>query len=190
MTDSHRRSIRMPLLACCVFAAASLATGPPARGAEGNDGNVVSEWNDIAQNAIVTMAMQPIQRSQLWMTLVHVAIYDAVASITDEYEPFKVLPDRRRPASAAAAAVAAAHAVLVRLLPSQQPVFDAARARSLAAIRDGTGAYNEAPNASRGTSTVTRRSGPRGRSSPCSANTLPRTVVMRASEPAPARSCE
>jgi hypothetical protein len=100
-------------------------------------GNVVTEWNAIAQDAIVTIGAQPIQRSQLWMTLVHVAIYDAVTSINGEYERFKVTPAHLRPASRDAAAIAAAHGILVRLLPSQQATLDAARDRSLAAIRDG-----------------------------------------------------
>jgi hypothetical protein len=100
-------------------------------------GNVVTEWNAIAQDAIVTIGAQPIQRSQLWMTLVHVAIYDAVTSINGEYEQFKVTPAHLRPASRDAAAIAAAHGILVRLLPSQQATLDAARERSLAAIRDG-----------------------------------------------------
>jgi len=100
-------------------------------------GNVVTEWNAIAHDAIVTIGAQPIQRSQLWMTLVHVAIYDAVTSINGEYEQFKVTPAHLRPASRDAAAIAAAHGILVRLLPSQQATLDAARERSLAAIRDG-----------------------------------------------------
>jgi hypothetical protein len=101
-------------------------------------GNVVTDWNFIAQNAIVTVGGQPIQRSQLWMTLVHVAIYDAVMSIDGRYEQFKVTPARLRPASREAAAIAAAHGVLVRLLPAQQANLDAERAISLAAIQDGT----------------------------------------------------
>jgi hypothetical protein len=101
-------------------------------------GNVVTDWNAIAQNAIVTVGGQPIQRSQLWMTLVHVAIYDAVMSIDGRYEQFKVTPARLRPASREAAAIAAAHGVLVRLLPAQQANLDAERAISLAAVRDGT----------------------------------------------------
>src|SRR5262245_29910251 len=70
-------------------------------------GNVITDWNAIAQNAIVTVAAQPIQRSLLWITLVHVAIYDAVMSINGGYEPFKVTPAQLRPASPEAAAIAA-----------------------------------------------------------------------------------
>jgi hypothetical protein len=108
------------------------------RGKLSGDGNVVTDWNTIAQNAIVTVGAHPIQRSQLWITLVHVAIYDAVMSINGRHEQFKVIPAHLRPASREAAAIAAAHGVLVRLLPSQQASFDRKRANSLAAIPDGT----------------------------------------------------
>jgi hypothetical protein len=99
--------------------------------------NEVIHWNGIAQNAIVTVGAQPIQRSQLWMTLVHVAIYDAAMSINGGYEPFKVTPTRLRPASREAAVVAAAHGVLAWLLPSQLATLDAERENSLALIRNG-----------------------------------------------------
>src|SRR5437763_14916368 len=71
------------------------------------------------------------------MTLVHVAIYDAVTSINGQYEQFKVTPAHLRPASRDAAAIAAAHGILVSLLPSQRASLDAAREDSLSALRDG-----------------------------------------------------
>jgi hypothetical protein len=140
MTDFNRASTRTLIRLCCLFVVVLLAPAALTGRAEPNGPNVVIEWNAVAQNAIVPVGAQPppIQRSQLWMTLVDVAIYDAVTSITDEYEQFKVTPAHLRPASRDAAVIAAAHAVLLRLLPSQQAILDAARDRSLAAIRDGT----------------------------------------------------
>ena len=146
MTHVNRARIRLLIVGCCVLLTAPMqvasateedqaptaASGPLAR-----PGNAVIDWNAIAQNAIVTVGAQPIQRSQLWMTLVHVAIYDAVMSINGGYEPFKVTPARLRPASRKAAAVAAAHGVLIRLLPSQRASLDAERETSLAAIPEG-----------------------------------------------------
>jgi hypothetical protein len=140
MTDINRARTRLPGLWCCAFLIVLVpglhAQGEPQEAA--HVGNVVIDWNAIAQNAIVTISAQPIQRSQLWMTLVHVAIYDAVTSIDGRYEQFKVTPAHLRPASRDAAAIAAAHRILVRLLPSQEASLDAARENSLAAIRDGT----------------------------------------------------
>ena len=128
-------AVSVALLLSTVNAQAAQLPGRTERG--GSDGNVVTEWNAIAQNAIVTIGAQPIQRSQLWMTLVHVAIYDAVTSISRDYEQFKVTPAHLRPASRDAAAIAAAHGTLVRLLPSQQAALDAARENSLNTISDG-----------------------------------------------------
>src|SRR2546422_11651343 len=115
--------IRWPILAAVVLSPlspAAQAMGEGERRGGGGTGNVVTDWNAIAQNAIVTLGGQPIQRSQLWITLVHVAIYDAVISINGGFEQFKVTPAHLRPASSEAAAVAAAHGVLVRLLAGQQ----------------------------------------------------------------------
>src|SRR5689334_6955092 len=100
MSDIRHAWIRSTILVCCVFVNALMPVGQLTGRAEPAepDGNVVTEWNAIAQNAIVTVAAQPIQRSQLWMTLVHVAIYDAVTSINGDYEPFKVIPAHLRPA--------------------------------------------------------------------------------------------
>jgi hypothetical protein len=125
------------MVALCILLGAGVACAEAGEQPEQHYGNVVTDWNAIAQNAIVTVAGQPIQRSQLWITLVHVAIYDAVISISGGYEQFKVTPAHLRPASAEAAAIAAAHGILVRLLPNQEATLDAARTNSLAAIRDG-----------------------------------------------------
>jgi len=142
MTDKlETQRIRWPIFACFVLsttlAPVRQATASAAPMGGEACGNVVTDWNAVAQNAIVTVGAQPIQRSQLWMALVHVAIYDAVVSIDGGYEQFKVTPARLRPASSQAATVAAAHGVLVRLLPTQKANLDAERAISLAAIRNG-----------------------------------------------------
>src|SRR4029453_15514097 len=118
MPDRLRSAwIRGPILGCAVLLTALMPATGQAESRRGQaGGNVVTDWNAIAQNAIGTVGGQPIQRSQLWMTLVHVAIYDAVMSIDGRYEQFKVTPARLRPASREAAAVAAAHGGLGRLL--------------------------------------------------------------------------
>jgi hypothetical protein len=141
MRNIQHTSLGLTIFRCCVFLIALMPIAQLMGRAEpgAHDGNVVTEWNAIAQNAIVTIdgQPQPIQRSQLWMTLVHVAIYDAVTAINDEYEQFKVTPSHLRPASRDAAAVAAAHRILVRLLPSQHATLDAARENSLNRIGNG-----------------------------------------------------
>jgi hypothetical protein len=139
MTGVRRPWIRLLLLTCALMLI-SLAPAAQMTGRASprqSDGNVVTEWNAIAQNAIVTVAAQPIQRSQLWITLMHVAMFDAVNSINGDYEQFRVTPVRLRPASRDAAAISAAHKILVTLLPSQQASLDAAWQMSLGNIPDG-----------------------------------------------------
>src|SRR6266550_3864392 len=135
MSDIRHVWIRLPILGCYVFLIGLMPLAQAAGQAEPgeHDGNVVTEWNAIAQNAIVTVGAQPIQRSQLWMTLVHVAIYDAVTSINGQYEQFKVTPAHLRPASRDAAAIAAAHGILVSLLPTP-PAFENALLPGLAQV--------------------------------------------------------
>jgi VCPO second helical-bundle domain len=139
MSQIHLAPTRKAILACCVLIAALLPAATLTGRAElsAHDGNVVTDWNAIAQNAIVVVAGAPIQQAQLWITLVHVAMYDAVTSITREYEQFKVAPARLRPASREAAAIAAAYGILIRLLPNQAETFDQALANSLMEITDG-----------------------------------------------------
>jgi hypothetical protein len=139
LTDTNRTRTRFPALGSCLFLIALVAGahGQAEAEQEAPIGNVVTDWNAIAQDAIVTRGAQPIQGEKLWMTLVHVAIYDAVMSIDGEYEQFKVTPDSLRPASRDAAAIAAPHGILVSLLPGQQAAVDAARDNSLNKIADG-----------------------------------------------------
>src|SRR6266498_1685614 len=124
MTAIRQKWLGFIILACCAWLLPATQLTGRAQPAD-SDGT------------IVTVAAQPIQRSQLWMTLVHVAIYDAMMSIGGDYEQFKVTPAQLRPASREAAAIAAAHGILVRLLPTQQETLDAARDASLSQIHDG-----------------------------------------------------
>jgi PAP2 superfamily len=143
MSDTiNRASTRVPILSCCILVAAAASTSGLPQAASNAPDHVVTDWNAIAQHAIVTAAAQPIQRSQLWITLTHVAIYDAVMSIDGSHGQFKVTPALLRPASREAAAMAAAHGVLVRLLPDQQANLDAELAKSLATIQEGRAKRN------------------------------------------------
>jgi hypothetical protein len=70
------------------------------------------------------------------LAILHAAMFDAVNSVEQRYEPYAVNVSAPG-ANETAAAAAAAHSVLVALLPSQQAVFNAAYAVSLAAIPNG-----------------------------------------------------
>src|SRR5436189_6135905 len=72
MSDIRHAWIRLPILGCYVFLIGLMPVAQTTGQAEPgeHDGNVVTEWNAIAQNATVPVGAQPIRRRQLGMTLV------------------------------------------------------------------------------------------------------------------------
>ena len=100
--------------------------------------DVVIEWNQNAQTAIIGTANQGPTVAYLHLAMVQGAVYDAVNAIEGGYEPYLGAPAMADPGdSAPAAAATAAHDVLVALFPGQQPTLDTKLATSLAAIPDG-----------------------------------------------------
>jgi hypothetical protein len=95
--------------------------------------DVVTEWNQKAQQALMTANTSPIASSRA-LAIVQVAVFDAVNGIERRYTPIHVDFDAPAGASRRAAAVQAAYATLVKLFPSQKPTLDAERDASLASI--------------------------------------------------------
>jgi hypothetical protein len=93
----------------------------------------VTEWNQKAQQALLTANTSPIASSRA-LAIVQVAVFDAVNGIERRYTPIHVDFDAPPGASRRAAAVQAAYATLVKLFPSQKANLDAAREASLASI--------------------------------------------------------
>jgi len=98
--------------------------------------DVVTDWNLTTLQAMAAAGLNP-QRQHRAAAMVHAAVHDAVNSIVPRYEPYAVRVTPSGDASIEAAAVEAAHGVLIRLLPSQAALLDAARAASLSGIPDG-----------------------------------------------------
>jgi hypothetical protein len=94
--------------------------------------NAVMEWNQIALAATVTAGQGPLPQSRS-MTIVQVAVHDAVNAITGKYSTYLSYGPAPTGASPEAAAIAAADTALDALFPAQAPAFDAARVASLAA---------------------------------------------------------
>ena len=92
----------------------------------------VYEWNQIALAATTTAAQDPAPQLRS-MTIVQVAMHDAVNLITRKHRTYISHMDAPAGASAEAAAIGAAHTALVSLFASQIDAFDRARAVSLAA---------------------------------------------------------
>jgi hypothetical protein len=100
--------------------------------------DVVTEWNQKAGAALAEAKVYAFVGSRA-MSLVHVAMFDAINSVEGRYTPYKVKVPAPTGSSAEAAGTAAAHAVLVKLFPEQKASLDEAYATSLAQIPDGSG---------------------------------------------------
>ena len=94
----------------------------------------VYEWNQIALTATTTDAQEPGPQLRS-MTIVQVAMHDAINLITGKHRTYLSHVAAPAGASAEAAAIGAAHTALVSLFGSQIDAFDRARAASLAARR-------------------------------------------------------
>ncbi|HVH57191.1 MAG TPA: vanadium-dependent haloperoxidase [Vicinamibacterales bacterium] len=96
--------------------------------------DAVLAWNQIAITATVMANQGPLPQSRS-MTIVQVAVHDAVNGISGRHDTYLTHGPAPAGASPEAAAIAAAHRVLVTLFPAQAPGplgLDAARVASLA----------------------------------------------------------
>src|SRR5690348_6657018 len=86
--------------------------------------DTVTDWNDTASTAIVSLAAQPPPVAVLSFAMVQGAVYDAVNAIDREHRPYLVQPAARPTDSKDAAAATAAYDVLASLFPpDQQPAI-------------------------------------------------------------------
>ena len=84
--------------------------------------DVVTEWN---QKTAATQ--EKAEHPRLFaLSMVHVAMYDAINSIQGLYTPYKFKVAAAPSSSPEAAGVAAAHAVLVKLFPDEKANLDSA----------------------------------------------------------------
>src|SRR5262245_4041464 len=92
--------------------------------------DVVTAWN--LQALRVPFAVGPPQARVLAM--VHVAMHDAINSVTRRYEPYAIVVPASPQASPIAAGAAAAHAVLIALFPAMTSAYDEALTDSLSLV--------------------------------------------------------
>jgi hypothetical protein len=113
----------------------SLVFGPAAARAD-----VVLDWNEIAARTVMT-GQSPFAQARL-MAITQLAVFEAVNSVTGEYESYLADPIVA-PAvtSAEAAAIAAAYKVLKNYFPGNVAI-DTDRTNALAAIADGLAKTN------------------------------------------------
>ena len=119
--------------------ASTRSSSPRASTARASTGHeVITFWNGVAVNVIVTDAGKANAEAFLWYAFVQAAVYNAVVGITGRYEPYKWDPDAPENASPRAAAATAAYRVLLTYFPASQARLDTAYDTSLDLIPDGT----------------------------------------------------
>src|SRR5687767_14356309 len=78
------------------------------------------------------------------ITMVHVAMFEAVNSIARKYSPYKAMIPAPPGSSEIAAASAAAHGVMVSVCPDMKSAYDKALKKSLAVVKDSVSRENGA----------------------------------------------
>lgn len=97
--------------------------------------DVIMDWNAKADDIATEKQIPPIPHGRA-LSLLHVAMFEAVNAIERRYAPYKLTLSADRATSKEAAAAAAAYDVLLAIYPDQKPVLDKALAASLSGIPD------------------------------------------------------
>jgi hypothetical protein len=105
-----------------LFVSLALATAAQVRAGE------VERWNRVATDVSAAANTDPLTESRVF-SIMHAAMHDALNAIDRRYEPYGAEVTAVPGASPDAAVAAAAHAVLVELMPAQKRAFDAALSR-------------------------------------------------------------
>jgi hypothetical protein len=124
---------RMRSLGLCLAGAALIALSVSASARA----DAVVDWNVNAVNSLVGTAGQGPTVSTVHLGMVQGAVYDAVNSIDERYEPYLVEVRARDWYSKDAAVASAAYRVLLGIVPAQEPALTSLYNASLAPIPDG-----------------------------------------------------
>jgi hypothetical protein len=100
--------------------------------------DVVLDWNAIAVNTAVANKQNPFAQAR-YAAIVQLAVFEAVNSITHEYQPYLGTITAPPDASPDAAAIEAAYQVLSAYFPLSQQTLNSDWMTSMAAIPDGQG---------------------------------------------------
>jgi hypothetical protein len=134
----RKGSVGAVLLSAVLLASilSAIATGTAATRPSA-DPAVITFWNGVAVDVIVTDAGKANAEAFLWYAFEQAAVYNAVVGITEKYEPYKWDPDAPQNASPQAAAATAAFRVLLTYFPASQTRLNMAYNTSLDQIDDG-----------------------------------------------------
>ena len=131
---THVRGRLVSLLAALVLAPVVTVVQPAVTSAD-TGANPVLHWSAVAESAIT--AGRPPASSTVLAAMVHAAMYDAVAGVTGDLEPFATGVTAAPGASVDAAVAKAARDVLVTRVPGQSAAVQAAYDAFVAGIPAG-----------------------------------------------------
>jgi hypothetical protein len=114
------------------FLAATVLIAAPAGAARAD---VIMDWNAKADAIATEKQITPAPHSRA-LSMMHVAMFEAVNAIERRYTPYKLTLGADRSTSKEAAAATAAHDVLLSIYPDQKSSLDAALSASLSAVAD------------------------------------------------------
>jgi len=99
--------------------------------------DVVLDWNAIAVNTAVANKQNPFAQAR-YAAIVQLAVFEAVNSITHDYQPYLGTITAPPDASPDAAAIEAAYQVLSTYFPASQPTLYADWTNSMQSVPDGS----------------------------------------------------
>jgi hypothetical protein len=103
--------------------------------------DVIMDWNAKADAIAAEKQVLPAPQSRA-MSMLHIAMFEAVNAIERRYTPYKLTLSADRSTSKEAAAAAAGYDVLLAIYPDQKAVLDAALTASLSGIPETEGKSN------------------------------------------------
>ncbi|MFK4385879.1 hypothetical protein [Bradyrhizobium sp. USDA 223] len=103
--------------------------------------DVIMDWNAKADAIAAEKKVLPVPQART-MSMLHVAMFEAVNAIDRRYTPYKLDLVSGRSTSKEAAAAAAAYNILLTIYPDQKSALDTALHASLSGIPDTEGKAN------------------------------------------------
>jgi hypothetical protein len=100
--------------------------------------DIIMDWNAKGDAIAAEKQVPPAQQSRA-MSMLHIAMFEAVNAIERRYAPYKLALAADRSTSKEAAAATAGHDVLLAIYPDQRTMLDAALAASLSGIAESDG---------------------------------------------------
>lgn len=97
--------------------------------------DVIMDWNTKADAIAAEKQVLPAQHSRA-LSMLHIAMFDAVNAIERRYAPYKLTLAADRSTSKEAAAAAAGYDILLAIYPDQKSALDAALTASLSGIAE------------------------------------------------------